>query len=78
MRYQTFIVEFKGTFPLDMLRYDSCFPASTKDANIIFDSIKCHNNGKVEIGRYIQNKKDRPTIARWESFSCKVSDISTR
>ena len=78
MYYQTFTVKSKFSFPTDMLRYDSCFPAYSQDAIDIADSILHLRGFEVELARYTRVKSDQPTTARWESFSCKVSNIETR
>ena len=79
--YQTFTIEGSFPFPLDMLRYDSCFPATQKDVSGISQSIERTNTEpvvKVRLGRLITNKGERPTEARWRSFGWKVSDIHIR
>lgn len=79
MKYQTFIVHSQFGFPLDMLRYDACFPASGEDAGKIDRSLTNRETPlMVKIGRYVQNKSSMPTIRRWESFGCTISDIKTQ
>lgn len=73
-----FVVEGRGSFPMDMLRYDNCEPATDEDMQSI-------NNGEYVSGprRQIALKRDiagfslRRTLPgvtpeRWESFSWKV------
>ena len=63
MRIIRFKVEGSGVFPLDMLRYDECWPLSGADSGII------HESGKriVEL-RGLDPSGGRPTRWRWLSF----------
>lgn len=77
--YQTFTVETNFLFPIDMLRYDSCFPATEKDAGEIHKNLTANGSPlKVKVARYIDNKATKPTTARWDSFGCRISKIETR
>lgn len=76
--YQTFIVITSFTFPVDMLRYDGCFPHSEVDATKISRNLREHNYPlEVKIGRYIDNRHSKPTEGRWESFGCTIKDVET-
>lgn len=55
-----FTVEGRGPFPLDMLRYDSCWPAS-RDAVVNMEDTR--DMRQVRLRSYNQ-----PTLARWNSF----------
>jgi len=70
--YQKFIVvEGSGSFPVDMLRYDSAFPATEIDSSLVEDH---HEHRAVAlIVRSLNNLG--PTEARWESFTWKVVGI---
>lgn len=79
IKYHTFEVEstFYG-FPIDMLRYDSCFPSNERDANDIQTAISTNK----QIGRPVQlacyaEKHWSPTTGRWQSFNCFVSNHKT-
>ena len=77
--YQTFVVETGFQFPIDMLRYDRCFPDSERDSGLIILSLTdMRNPVNVKIGRYVIVKGDKPTVSRWESFGCKISEIEIR
>ena len=77
--YQTFVVETGFQFPIDMLRYDGCFPDTEHDSVLIILSLAdMRNPVKVKIGRYVSIKRNKPTISRWESFGCKISEIEIR
>lgn len=63
------VVEGRGTFPLDMLRYDSCCPATETDTS--------HVNGVVaEVRRVVLRRfsvSGQPaTEGRWRSFGWRV------
>lgn len=79
MKYQTFKVKALGLFPLDMLRYDSCHPATELDSSLISRNLDAHGVGGVEVtvARWVYGKYDQPTVARWASFGCSVSDVVT-
>lgn len=76
MFYQTFKVVGHGEFPMDMLRYDSCFPQSEQDSGKILGTTWANreNNDRVEVGiaRYVPYKGTEVTRARWESFGWTV------
>jgi hypothetical protein len=74
---QTFQVRGSGRFPIDMLRYDHCFPAaeeeSPKIAAAVYGSPK---PWEVRLKRYIELSAQRPTGDRWRSFSAEVVEES--
>ncbi len=61
-------------FPMDMLRYDVCVPATGVDAARIEDSITRSNVFQIDPDKPIRlrcfasNKRWVPTSKRWESF----------
>ncbi len=62
-------------FPLDMLRYDSCWPESDQDALAIAKSLEKYPDEacSVTVCRHSTSKRDLGwTDARWESFGCKI------
>lgn len=72
----TFIAKYGAPFPLDMLRYDACHPATSEDAAAIARS---HDPGiqetsPVTVVRYHDTKDPRWTAARWESFGWRLMD----
>ncbi|AIY40158.1 hypothetical protein LT85_1000 [Collimonas arenae] len=68
MAKHIYTVKGSGDFPIDMLRYDECWPDQPADAEAIAP-------GNREI-RYIKLLSDRyPTVHRWESFCWTVSAI---
>lgn len=72
LRSYTFVVEGYGTFPFDMLRYDSCWPLTESDA------LKLHwvpgdGNGHRSIAlTTLHEPRWEPTEGRWSSFTWKV------
>ena len=57
-------------FPLDMLRYDAAWPATSESAMAIADSLNPSNrmNGiTVDL-----SGMSKPTVGRWQSFGCHV------
>lgn len=71
-----FTVAGTGTFPLDMLRYDRCWPKTQEDTNAVRAGtnhpskthplpVTLHSIGAAA-----------PTIGRWESYGWRVIDPS--
>lgn len=58
-----------GPFPIDMLRYDHCWPTTGEDAAKIEESKYGH--GVTVMVTCHSDKRASPwTIARWQSFNC--------
>tara|TARA_Y100000310_G_scaffold180110_1_gene180010 strand:- start:92 stop:343 length:252 start_codon:yes stop_codon:yes gene_type:complete len=74
---QTFIVTCKQ-LPLDMLRYDRCYPFDNNSILALisqdFNKI-AQESFNVRLSRIMLNKNDTLTIDRWNSFGCSISDI---
>lgn len=65
-RYR-YTVQGGGTFPVDMLRYDSCYPCDTESAlNMLSDT---------GLRKVVVMSSEAPTVARWASFLWDVSKI---
>lgn len=62
-----------GYFPLDMLRYDSCFPASESDAYLIERTFNKYGYWTINIAKMVSKpSKDWRNdwcIPRWASFN---------
>lgn len=71
-----FTVAGQFAFPVDMLRYDACYPATTEDAVEIGNSIlpitRRSNADRVFKVTLVTTAINRPTVGRWESFGWKV------
>lgn len=75
-----YIVEVKPewpgrAFPIDMLRYDHCFPDSQTDATTISSSLNNRSTNKRHV-RVVMERE--PTRARWESFGWTVVNCDIR
>lgn len=78
MYVHTFTVRPKGTipFPVDMLRYDGCYPSGETEAGKIAENLRSW--GDDPDNRYVELEavKDRPdwepTGGRWDSFGWEV------
>ncbi len=57
-----FTVEGFGSFPIDMLRHDSCWPATSNDASCIE-----HEGNRRRI-TLLTDMPQYPTHGRWSSF----------
>lgn len=72
----TVVVTGTGRFPIDMLRYDRCVPASSEDAGKI-ERVTFRDGDAVHVTlkRYSLNP-DLPTMARWQSFLWDVTLVT--
>lgn len=69
-----FTVEGSGPFPVDMLRYDACWPESERKSSWIESSIRHETSGVVGV-ELLTDRHDAPTLRRWESFGWRVTEI---
>lgn len=73
---QEFEVEGSGDFPMDMLRYDSCYPAreGTDTANLVASRHRRDRlpTRRIMLRRLVTYKHSFPTTGRWASFGWKV------
>lgn len=67
-RYQ---VNGMGSFPFDMLRYDSCWPYQETDSGVI-EGRQHHERDASKTPVTIMGVKP-PTVARWQSFMWNVT-----
>lgn len=68
-----FTVEGRGTFPVDMLRYDTCWPRSQEDtAKLERVSRRQHLRDDRPVRIALSSNGRPPTAARWASFGWKV------
>lgn len=66
--YTTFTVSGIGYFPMDMLRYDACFPLRPSDVESISDARSMEKRTEVQL-RHVGVTSDwQPTNERWQSF----------
>lgn len=71
-KYRHFLSVRFDSFPVDMLRYDCCFPASEKDAKAIADSLSIIGRDIREavVVKYTDTARQSHTwwVDRWVSF----------
>jgi hypothetical protein len=65
IKYEYF-VSGKGEFPIDMLRFDCCWPRDSEDAHKMIIPFGEPERAKVRSIRMCSYYP--PTIARWQSF----------
>lgn len=59
----------RGAFPIDMLRYDTCWPVSSEDASKIRRSIEdVPHRWSIRV----TTSRRGFTDGRWESFGCGI------
>lgn len=66
-----------GSFPIDMLRYDRCTPATENDSGKIAGMCsrgypREQEEATVTLTGYSQTRTPHITEARWKSFGCDV------
>jgi hypothetical protein len=76
MWVRKFTVRGSWNFPLDMLRYDGCWPSRGEDVQAIYSSITGERGvQEVTLSTVTRTKQDAlrfPTDDRWSSFNWKV------
>jgi len=65
------LVEGRGNFPIDMLRYDNCVPITETDAGAITSRGKKRLR-RVALRMYRGTAHSSATYMRWESFGWTV------
>ena len=68
-KIHTFKVRGKGSFPLDMLRYDACHPVRPEDVDSLTEILG------DEPRTVTLNSNHPPTVKRWASFGWKVVQL---
>lgn len=65
-------------FPVDMLRYDCCWPATAADSMAIEQSIanRASQTVVVRLMSRIQRRHWHPATDRWRSFGWRMTDYS--
>lgn len=70
-----FTVEGRGEFPLDMLRYDRCWPKrESEDVGAIEKSFRQTQLGAADLYAVRLRGLREPEAARWKSFGWRVTD----
>lgn len=50
-------VSGQGRFPVDMFRYDRCFPASENDSYLIMDTFSRYSHWTVKVAKHVDKAK---------------------
>jgi len=70
-----FTVEGTNVFPVDMLRYDSCWPVTSEDAVQIGSAIRRDHFGtNPRRSIRLMTENHEPTTKRWASFGWTVTN----
>lgn len=74
-----FTVSGRGNFPIDMLRYERCYPVDSESVAAIVTSHKLTDElCEVRLETLAETKGAQPTVARWNSFGWRVLEQSIR
>lgn len=77
-----YTVQGRGAFPIDMLRYDACYPATEQDAGLIEDLLRHPHIDRnphevtIETHRTPRTHAVIVTWGRWESFGWTVTEAT--
>jgi len=64
-------------FPIDMLRFDECWPATVEDSGKLANTFGFRHGRRVRWTlTLVSNRKDTPSVDRWQSFSVEVEDVT--
>jgi len=73
-RISSFIVSGKGRFPVDMLRYDCCWPRDGASAEAILTPVDREVRAAPREVRLVTGKQHgAPCVGRWASFGWTVT-----
>ena len=67
-----FEVQGSGDFPVDMLRYDRCFP-TLSDSAVAIGMTRNAPKRSVSLRSIHQYRDWKPTTGRWQSFGWRVT-----
>jgi len=71
--YFTFEVMGRGKFPMDMLRYDNCWPATQDDVTKLVESMTNPDYLRMDWKITLRTRTlNTPTLGRWISFEWHV------
>lgn len=77
IKMTTIVVEGRSHFPIDMLRYDSCAPATSCDVVLIEQSLREHGQYSIHLDRWSDGGRVAEH-ARWKSFGWRVTSDTGR
>ena len=71
------LITGKGDFPVDMLRYDNCFPATEADSYAIAKTFGSYGEWEICVKKQTPayGKVRNWTDGRWASFRCSMESI---
>jgi len=62
-------------FPIDMLRFDECWPAQVEDSGRLANTFGFRHGRRVRWElTLLSNRNDVPTTERWNSFAIEVTN----
>lgn len=77
MKLYKFKVEGSGDFPVDMLRFDGCYPRTTEDAmNLKLGEFDRTKRRSIELLMPVENRQREPSTDRWNSFGWIITEIA--
>lgn len=68
-------VKGSGSFPMDMLRYDQCFPATEDDS---YEMTRASSVREITVKAWSDRPFSAFTPARWHSFTWSLEHLETR
>lgn len=71
-----YVVEGRGSFPVDMLRYDQSYPDTQSDSGAISDGSWQEGSRRVTLCTDNVNPNWQPKVERWKSFTWTVLPAS--
>ncbi len=75
-REWTYTVKGFAPFPVDMLRYDGCFPRTSEDSVAIGTALAGRTDPRRVFEIRLHSPYHEPTIGRWQSFGWIVGEVS--
>jgi len=72
------IVRGSGPFPVDMLRYDNCSPATEPDSSSIIMTFQGWDSWEICV-KHINHRgmSNSFTLGRWKSFGCSLEMVDS-
>jgi hypothetical protein len=75
VRLWDFEVTGRGPFPIDMLRYDACWPVRGEDVMRIEPGPQSHQGTRTVRLVRCARSGNGPTVGRWGSFGWTVTSV---
>jgi hypothetical protein len=72
------IIRGSGPFPVDMLRYDNCSPATESDSGSIVMTFQGWDSWEICVKRInYRGRVNSFTLGRWNSFGCSLEMVDS-